>query len=97
MIQDNTPIWQMTKGEFVQIFRELLCQNPNSSSQEVSIEQKKEYAYGLDGLARIIGCSKSHASKLKGKGLFDDAIVQNGRKIIIDKEKALELFNKKYY
>jgi hypothetical protein len=69
----------------------------NASSQEVSIEQKKEYAYGLDGLARIIGCSKSHASKLKGEGLFDDAIVQNGRKIIIDKEKALELFNKKYY
>ena len=26
------------------------------------------------------------------KGIFDDAIIQNGRKIIIDSQKALELF-----
>jgi hypothetical protein len=39
-----------------------------------------------------LGCSKNHAGKLKSKGIFDEAIIQNGRKIIIDSEKALELF-----
>ena len=50
------------------------------------------YEYGLKGLAKILGCSVSKASKIKSSGILDEAIIQNGRKIIIDSEKALELF-----
>ena len=60
-----------------------------------ALEEKllnEKYVYGLSGLAKILGCSKNHAGKLKSKGIFDEAIIQNGRKIIIDSEKALELF-----
>ena len=57
--------------------------------------EKKEYVYGINGLADLIGCSKTHASRLKSQGIFDEAIIQRGRKIIIDREKALELFNNK--
>lgn len=88
----------MTRGELIEDFKEIVAfylKTPQENSVEV--EQKNKHVYGIDGLARILGCSKSHASKLKGKGLFDKAIVQNGRKIIIDKEMALELFNKKDY
>ena len=51
-----------------------------------------KYVYGLSGLAKLLNCSKNHAGKLKSSGIFDEAIIQNGRKIIIDSEKALELF-----
>lgn len=86
----------MTRGELIEDFMEVVAFYLKAP-QEIFVEQKNEHVYGIDGLARILGCSKSHASKLKGKGIFDKAIVQNGRKIIIDKEKALELFNKKDY
>ncbi|MCC2590035.1 DUF3853 family protein [Chryseobacterium sp. MFBS3-17] len=88
----NKPIWQLTIGEFVEIL----------DSRKPNIEEKPiiqnligdKYVYGLLGLAKLLGCSKNHAGKLKSKGIFDEAIIQNGRKIIVDAEKALELFKK---
>lgn len=91
-IDRNTPIWQLTLGEFLQAVRENI---EVSQESEKPITETKEYAYGIGGLARIIGCSVTHASRLKKQGIFDEAIKQRGRKIIIDKEKALELFNNK--
>ena len=53
--------------------------------------QEKKYEYGLKGLAKTLGCSRSKAAQLKSRGILDDAIIQNGHLIIIDKEKAMEL------
>lgn len=77
----KTPLWQLTVEEFLG-----LCKN---------ITAEKKYEYGLKGLAKILGCSVSKASEVKSSGLLNDAIIQNGNIIIIDKEKALELFGKK--
>lgn len=80
-IDPATPIWQLTVEEFLEI------------SKNVTLEKK--YEYGLKGLAKILGCSVSKASGIKSSGILDDAIIQNGNIIIIDKEKALQLFGKK--
>ena len=80
-IDPKTPIWQLTVEEFLEISKTF---NP-----------EKKYEYGLKGLAKILGCSVSKASEVKSSGLLDEAIIQNGNIIIIDKEKALELFGKK--
>ncbi len=50
----------------------------------------KKYSYGLDGLMEVIGCSKATAWRIKKSGVINDAIVQFGRKIIVDDEKVLE-------
>lgn len=62
-------------------------------SKKINFESK--YEYGLKGLAKILGCSVSKASEIKSSGILDEAIIQNGNIIIIDKEKALQLFAKK--
>ncbi|REC50621.1 MULTISPECIES: DUF3853 family protein [Chryseobacterium] len=80
-INPNTPIWQLTVGEFLEVSKSLISE--------------KKYEYGLKGLAKILGCSVSKASEVKSSGLLDEAIIQNGNIIIIDKEKALSLFAKK--
>lgn len=80
-LDPQTPIGQLTVAEFLEF------------SKNISTEKK--YEYGLKGLAKILGCSVSKASKIKSSGILDDAIIQNGNIIIIDKEKALELFAKK--
>jgi isoquinoline 1-oxidoreductase beta subunit len=59
------------------------------------IKSESKYEYGLKGLAKILGCSVSKASEIKSSGILDEAIIQNGNIIIIDKEKALQLFAKK--
>lgn len=77
----ETPLWQLTVGEFLEISKSLIYE--------------KKYEYGLKGLAKILGCSVSKASEIKSTGILDDAIVQKGNIIIIDKEKALQLFAQK--
>ncbi|WP_343642369.1 DUF3853 family protein [Chryseobacterium sp.] len=71
------PLLQLTVEEFLDLQK-------NSSTE-------KKYEYGLKGLAKMLGCSRSKASNIKSTGILDDAIVQNGNLIIIDKEKAMQL------
>lgn len=80
-VDPKTPIWQLTVEEFLEV------------SKNFSAEKK--YEYGLKGLAKILGCSVSKASEVKSSGILNEAIIQNGNIIIIDKYKALELFGKK--
>lgn len=91
-IKSETPLWQLTVGEFFKIIEQKIVSKDNEQvSSELKDFTQKEYVYGLAGLADVIGCSKNHASKLKGEGIFDEAIIQTGRKIIVDKAKVLEI------
>lgn len=76
-IDPKKPLLQLTVEEFLDL-------------QKNNIPEKK-YEYGLKGLAKTLGCSRSKAAELKSSGILDDAIIQNGHLIIIDKEKAMEL------
>ncbi|MCZ2083899.1 MAG: DUF3853 family protein [Flavobacteriales bacterium] len=80
-IDPKTLIWQLTVEEFLEVSK--------------NINSYKKYEYGLKGLAKILGCSVSKASEVKSSGILNDAIIQNGNIIIIDIERALELFGKK--
>ena len=80
-IDPKTPIWRLTVEEFLEVSK--------------NINSEKKYEFGLKGLAKMLGCSISKASEIKSSGLLDDAIIQNGNIIIIDKEKALALFAQK--
>lgn len=80
-IDPKTPIWQLTVEEFLEVSK--------------NINAEKKYEYGLKGLAKILGCSVSKASEVKSSGILNKAIIQNGNIIIIDKEKALQLFGNK--
>lgn len=77
-IDPKTPIWKLTVEEFLEI------------SKILTVESK--YEYGLKGLAKILGCSVSKASEIKSSGILNEAIIQRGNIIIIDKKRALELF-----
>ena len=80
-IDPKTPIWRLTVEEFLEVSKK--------------INSEKKYEFGLKGLAKMLGCSISKASEIKSSGLLDDAIIQNGNIIIIDKEKALARFAQK--
>lgn len=80
-IDPQTPLWKLTVEEFLEV------------SKKLNLENK--YEYGLKGFAKILGCSVSKASEIKSSGILNDAIIQKGNIIIIDKKRALELFARK--
>ena len=53
---------------------------------------EKKYVYGLKGICDLFGVAHSTAQKYKD-GILRDACYQSGRKIVVDVEKAMYLFN----
>lgn len=80
------PIFQMSGEELFFLIREgaSTSASPNRSGSE-------KYVYGIKGIADLFGCSVPTANKIKRSGKIDKAIIQVGRKIIVDAELALEL------
>ena len=52
----------------------------------------KRYVYGLKGIQELFNVCHATAQKYKD-GILKDAVSQSGRKIVVDVDKALELFN----
>lgn len=85
-ISNDTRLIDLTVGELRALLQNAIpVNNPPES---------KEYVYGLKGIAELFHCSYTEAYRIKRSGKIDKAIKQNGRKIITDAKKALELFGR---
>lgn len=90
MINLNTPLWQLTVGEFLELQkRESFIKQEPAANKSV-----RTFVYGISGLADLLKCSKTTAQKVKNSGIIDKATSQFGRKIAIDADLALELIQK---
>jgi hypothetical protein len=87
-------LWQMTGEEFLQLQQLSANDTPLSPSVLVPAPEKK-HVYGIAGIARLFDCSMPTAHRIKSSGKIDKAIVQIGRKIIVDANLALELAGRK--
>jgi len=88
-INNETPLTFLTVGDFLEILNV-------TKNKQVSEESKKDttYVYGLRGIRTLFGVSHPTAQKYKDTFLAP-AVSQNGRKLLINKELAVELFNQK--
>ena len=89
MITPDTRIIDLTVGELTDLMRSMIPSETVTIKEEVSKE--KWLVHGLDGLAKLFGCSKKHACQIKRSGVIDKAISQYGRTIVVDAERALDL------
>jgi hypothetical protein len=80
----DKPLWQLTTGEFLQLINTIQVTQTQDKTQPREV-------YGIEGLASILGCSKSTAGKIKATGALDGAITQIKRKVITDADEALRL------
>lgn len=85
-ISNDTRIIDLTVGELKGLIASVI--------PVPETKKEKKLVYGLDGLAKLFGCSKSAAYELKRSGKIDKAITQQGRKIVVDSELALQLAGK---
>ena len=67
--------------------------NSHQEEAEATPSEPKRYVYGLVGIRKLFNVSHVTAQRYKD-GILADAVHQNGRKIMVDVDKAIELFSK---
>ena len=90
-ITDDTPVVQLTVG---QLKKALQLQQSEEPKPVTLDEACGRYVYGLSGIAKLFGVSNVTAFRFKN-GILKDAVYQQGRTIVCDVKKALELFAKR--
>lgn len=88
-IKSDTPLMMLTVSQFQALVASCFAGNQEPAVQPQT--QVKRYVYGLKGICDLFGCAHSTAQHLKDN-VITEAISQNGRKIIVDVELALQLF-----
>ena len=86
-ITNETPIVMLTVGQLMELL------NKDKKQEAPALENSTNYVYGLNGIKKLFSVSHATAYRYK-ETIIKDAVRQNGRKIIVDVNKALELFNK---
>lgn len=81
------PIAMMTGEELCFLITRSVESTEGTTPQVAS---KGNY-YGIEGIARVFGCSVPTANRIKKSGIIDKAITQIGRKIVVDADLALSL------
>jgi hypothetical protein len=89
LYDDTTPIAALTVADLRQLIRET-----SAASAANSPRTSGHYVYGLRGIQQLFGVSHKTAQEYKD-GLIKDAVRQNGRKIIVDADYAVELFGRR--
>ena len=82
----NTRIIDLTLGELLEAIEDRV-----KDYQRQPEKEEKRFVYGLKGLAKLLGCSKTTAARLKATGNYDEAITQIGALLLIDADKVLEI------
>ncbi|MGI6224120.1 MAG: DUF3853 family protein [Prevotella sp.] len=84
----SKPLWQLTGEQYKTLTEGIMLNVFNSLQGQPPSHQ---LIYGIDGLAKFLGTSKSTAQRIKKSGIINEAIAQRGRTIVIDGDKAIEL------
>ena len=87
--QNNKLISELTVADLMEIIRELQSENkaPSATSPQ-------RFVYGVRGVEDLFGCSHKTAQYIKDH-VICEAVSQRGRKIVIDADLALKLFNER--
>ena len=86
----DLPIWQLTGRQFLELLND---QFPNKKEfKNENISKGEEQYIGLEGLAKLLKCSKRTAHNIKKTGYIDTALTKAGKSIAINPTLCLELY-----
>lgn len=97
-ITPETPIIQMTAGQLADYLNTHAAPaQPGvaaAGTQAAQLDNPRRYVYGIKGIMQLFGVSNVTAQRYKN-GIIREAVSQNGRIIVVDADRALELFNER--
>lgn len=79
----------LTVGDLRKLLSEIL-----SGKTSEDVKSHGRLVYGLDGIRGLFNCSHKQAQFYKDH-VIQEAVSQNGRKIVVDADLALKLFNER--
>lgn len=87
-ITKETPIAMLTVGQLQEI---LGLSEKHLVIPKSEVNNERRYTYGLRGISQLFNVSHVTAQRYKDT-IIADACFQQGRKIVVDVDKAMELF-----
>ena len=90
-IDDTTPIAALTVGNLKQLITDLVREQ-KADAIPPGTQAGKRFVYGLKGIQDLFGVCHLTAQRYKD-GILAPACMQNGRKIVVDVDLDIELFN----
>ena len=91
----DKPLFALTAREFVEMLEKHFGKTVQCAPDPPKKpESTGRLVYGLRGIADLFHCSHKTAQFYKDH-VIREAVTQRGRKIVVDVDKALELFNRK--
>lgn len=94
-INESTPIAALSIGQFKELLTEMsISLGFSASAHNAGANSAKNYIYGLRGIQRLFSVSHKTAQAYKDTFL-QPAVKQNGRKIVVDADLAMDLFNRR--
>lgn len=92
---DNRPLYALSVEEFTQLLDSRI-QVAIANAEIANTRQRTpgRLVYGLRDIRELFGVSHKTAQAYKD-GIIKEAVRQNGRKIVVDADYALELFNQR--
>lgn len=76
-----------------EVTREVLAEEKGKGAQRPTTPPSaRRYVYGIDGIASLFNVSHPTA-QIYRKTFLEPAVMQHGRKIITDADRAIELYN----
>lgn len=89
-VTKETPIAALTVSQLTELLEK--DKAPSMIQAPQPVDYTKGYVYGLKGIRQLFGVSHATAQRYKDSFL-KPAVRQNGRKIVVEVSKALELFD----
>lgn len=81
----------LSLGEFLELAKPIV-QSWIAEEKPAHFKDEDEvWEYGMSAIQRLLNCSYTTAHRMKNSGLLDEAIVQSGRKIMVNVKKAKEI------
>ena len=92
---NNTPLYSLTVEEFTELLDERIKAAINNETVSTPVSKPTgRLVYGLRGIRELFGVSHLTAQRYKD-GIIKEAVRQNGRKIVVDADLALKLFDER--
>jgi len=98
-ITPETPLVQMTAGQLADYLNSraaVPAQAPTPAARSAATQAApaRRFVYGIKGIMQLFGVSNVTAQRYK-RGIIREAVSQNGRIIVVDADRALQLFNER--
>jgi hypothetical protein len=87
-IEPTTRIIDLTVGQLMDLLSSAMVAKPEEPKTP-----ERRFVYGIAGIAQLFNCSMTTANRIKASGRIDKAISQSGRIIVVDADRALELYS----